>query len=465
MDLAFRTIADLAPDIRAGSLSPVHLTELMLERIDRHDGRVRSFTHVAIDALQQARHAEREIRDGKWRGPLHGIPIGVKDNYLTNGMPTRVGCSQVPLNLPDKDAACVARLRRAGAVVIGKLNMHQFAWGNVTPPTTNPWDHNRVPGGSSGGSGAAVAAGLCYAALGSDTGGSVRIPASACGTFGVKPTYGRVSKAGIVPHSWSLDHPGPLTRSASDAAILLDVLAGADPEDAATADVPVPDYGAQLARPLSSIRIGVCRNHFFERLDHDVGRAVERAIDTMARHGAKVREIAIPNLEYALAAIFVIELVSSSAYHERALKDKRQQSYEPDVRTLVELGKFISGTDYLKAEQYRRVLARDFAEVFENVDVIAVPTMPITAWRTDEDSVTIEGRQESVLVASWRLTYPFNLVGLPATSQPCGFHANGMPIGLQLAGRPFDEATVLSTAYAYEGLTEWHDRCPPLAGS
>jgi aspartyl-tRNA(Asn)/glutamyl-tRNA(Gln) amidotransferase subunit A len=196
-----------------------------------------------------------------------------------------------------------------------------------------------------------------------------------------------------------------------------------------------------------------------------VGAAIEHAIETMARHGAKIKEFAIPNLAYALAAIFVIELVSSSAYHERALKDKRQQSYEPDVRTLVELGKFISGTDYLKAEQFRRVLARDFARVFQDVDVIAVPTMPITAWRTDEDSITIDGQQESVLVASWRLTYPFNLVGIPATSQPCGFHPNGMPIGLQLAGRPFDEARVLSTAHTYERVTDWHDRRPLLAGN
>jgi aspartyl-tRNA(Asn)/glutamyl-tRNA(Gln) amidotransferase subunit A len=428
-------------------------------------GRLRSFTHVAADARDAARRAEREIRNGQWRGPLHGIPVAIKDNYVTRGMPTRIGCSEVAHHLADKDATCVARLREAGAVVIGKLNMHQFAWGNVTPPTTNPWDYERVPGGSSGGSGAAVAAGLCYAALGSDTGGSIRIPASACGTFGIKPTYGRVSKAGVVPHSWSLDHPGPLTRSVSDAALLLEALAGADPEDPATAEIAVPTYGAQLERPLADITIGVCRNHFFDRLDPAVGAAVERAIAVLASHGAKIRELQIPNLAYALAAIFVIELVSSSTYHERALKAGDQQGYEPDVRTLVELGKFISGTDYLKAEQFRRVLARDFARAFEEVDVIAVPTTPITAWRTDEDSITIDGQQESVLVASWRLTYPFNLVGIPATSQPCGFHPNGMPIGLQLAGRPFDEATVLSTAHAYERLTEWRDRRPPLAGS
>src|SRR5262249_20469545 len=211
----------------------------MLARIELLDKQLVSYVHVAADnALEQARRAEREIRDGHWRGSLHGIPVAVKDNYTTTGMPTSVGCPAVQLHLPDHGARGVSRLRDAGAIIVGKLNMHQFAWGNVTPPTCNPWDMERVPGGSSGGSGSAVAAGLCYGALGSDTGGSIRIPASACGTFGIKPTYGRVSKAGIVPHSWSLDHPGPLTRSATDAAIMLEALAGVDPFQ------PTPSYDA-----------------------------------------------------------------------------------------------------------------------------------------------------------------------------------------------------------------------------
>jgi aspartyl-tRNA(Asn)/glutamyl-tRNA(Gln) amidotransferase subunit A len=462
-DLCYRTIADLVPEIISGSISSVELTELMLQRIRRYDGQLRAYVHIAADALDQARRADKEIRGGHWRGPLHGIPVAVKDNYTTAGMPTRVGCPQVELDLPDRDAACVARLRQAGAILLGKLNMHQFAWGNVTPPTTNPWDEARVPGGSSGGSGAAVAAGLCYAALGSDTGGSIRIPASACGTFGIKPTYGRVSKTGVVPHSWSLDHPGPLTRTAGDAAIVMEVLAGSDFEDPTTADIPVPSYSAELERPVVGTRIGVCRNHFFDRLDLPVAQAVDEAIDTMARNGARVTEFTIPNLAYGLGAIFVIELASSSSYHDRALKARRQQAYDSDVRTLVEMGKFITATDYIQAERFRRVLARDFAQKFDDLDVIAVPTMPITAWRLDEDTVTIGGQKESVLAASWRLTYPFNLIGAPATSQVCGFHPNGMPIGLQLAGKPFDEGTVLAVAHAYEKLTRWNERRPPLS--
>jgi aspartyl-tRNA(Asn)/glutamyl-tRNA(Gln) amidotransferase subunit A len=464
-ELHYQSICDVAPAIRGGSVSPVQLTELLLARIERLDEQLLCYVHVAADALDQARRAEKQIRDGRWRGPLHGIPVAIKDNYTTTGMPTRVGCPAVSLSLPEKDAACVARLRDAGAVILGKLNMHQFAWGNVTPPTTNPWDTARVPGGSSGGSGAAVAAGLCYAALGSDTGGSVRIPASACGTFGIKPTYGRVSKAGIVPHSWSLDHPGLLTRSAADAAIVLEVLAGPDPDDPATVDVPVPSYSAQMKRPFSSLRIGVCRNHFFEKIDPDVAKAVEDAIDTMARNGARVTDFTVPHLAYGLGAIFVIELASSSSYHDRALKAHLQEEFEPDVRTLVELGKFITAADYLQAERFRRVLARDFAKVFDDIDIIATPTMPITAWKLADNTITLEGQQESVLAASWRLTYPFNLIGVPASSQVCGFHPNGMPIGLQLAGKPFDEGTVLATARAYECLTRWNDQHPSLVRS
>ena len=464
-DICYRSISELAPAIRSGSISPVQLTEQLLDRIERYDKQLLSFVHVAADALDQARRAEEELRNGHWRGQLHGIPVAIKDNYTTAGMPTRVGCPQVELNLPDRDATCVARLRNAGAVILGKLNMHQFAWGNVTPPTTNPWDKSRVPGGSSGGSGAAVAAGLCYAAMGSDTGGSIRIPASACGTFGIKPTYGRVSKAGIVPHSWSLDHPGPLTRGAADAAIMLQALAGPDPDDPAAADVSVPSYSTEMERPLSSIRIGVCRNHFFERIDPDVANAVEDAIKTMARNGARITNFTIPNLTYGLGAIFVIELASSSSYHDSALKARLHETFEPDVRTLVELGKFITAADYLQAERFRRVLARDFAKVFDDVDVIAAPTMPITAWKLSEDTITVEGQQESVLAASWRLTYPFNLIGVPASSQICGFHPNGMPIGLQLAGKPFNEGAVLATACAYEKLTRWNEHYPSLAGT
>ena len=452
----------LAPAIRSGKLSPVALTEACLDRIKRVDGQLNSFIHVSAHALEAARLAEREIKQGSWRGPLHGIPIGVKDNYLTQDMPTTVGTTATGLEYPLRDSAAAARLRAAGAVLIGKTRTHEFAWGNVTPPVCNPWDVTRVPSGSSGGSGAAVAAGLCVAGLGSDTGGSIRMPAAACGTVGLKATFGRVSRDGVIPHSWSLDHAGPLTRTVADTAHMMQVLAGYDAADPACQDQPVPDYAKVLGRPVKGLTLGVCRNHFFDNLQEDVERAVEQAIDDLARAGATVRDLRIPLLEHGLGAIFAIELSSSTAYHDQSLRAGRVAQYQPDVRTLVEMGRLVTGPDYLKAEQYRTALMDAYRKVFDSVDVVVGPTTPITAWKRGEWTVQVAGKPESVLAASWRFTYPYNLTGLPAISIPCGFDRDGLPIGLQLAARPFDEATVLRVAHAYERSHEWKDRWPNL---
>ena len=461
-ELWAQPIETLAPAIRSGALSPVALTEACLDRIAEVDGRLRSFIHVSTGALAAARNAEREIADGRWRGPLHGVPIGVKDNYFTHDMPTTAGSTAPGLTFPLRDSAAAARLREAGAILIGKTRTHEFAWGNVTPPVANPWDLTRVPSGSSGGSGAAVAAGLCVAGLGSDTGGSIRMPASACGTVGLKPTFGRVSRDGIVPHSWSLDHAGPLTRTVTDTAHLMQVLAGYDPADPACQDRAVPAYTRTLGRPIKGLTIGICRNHFFDGLQQDVEQSVERAIDDLARAGAVVREFRIPLLEYGLGAIFAIELSSSTAYHDQSLRAGRATHFTPDVRTLVEMGRLVTGADYLKAEQYRQALMLQFRIAFQTVDVVVGPTTPITAWKHGEWTVDVADRQESVLAASWRFTYPYNLTGLPAISVPCGFDRDGLPIGLQIAGRPFDEPTVLRVAHAYERTHPWKDRMPPL---
>jgi aspartyl-tRNA(Asn)/glutamyl-tRNA(Gln) amidotransferase subunit A len=462
LPLCAQPIEALGPRIRAKALSPVELTQACLDRIAQVDDRLLSFICLAPDALEQARRAETEITRGDWRGPLHGIPLGIKDNYLTADMPTTAGTTAPGIAFPRRDSAAVARLRRAGAVLLGKTRTHEFAWGNVTPPVRNPWALDRVPSGSSGGSGAAVAAGLCAAAMGSDTGGSIRMPAAACGVVGLKATFGRVSRDGIVPHSWSLDHAGPLTRSVADAAILMNVLAGYDPADPACRDEPVPDYCAALERPIDGLRLGVCRNHFFEDNQEDVQRAVETAIDDLAGQGATVVDFTIPNLAYGLAAIFAIELASSTAYHDASLREGRVQHYTPDVRQLVEIGRFVTGSDYLKAEQVRAVLMEDFRRALDRVDVILGPTTPITAWKIGEWTARIGDRDESVLAASWRFTFPYNLTGLPAISVPCGFDRHGLPIGLQIAGRPFDEATVLRVAHAYERTHEWKERAPAL---
>jgi len=298
--------------------------------------------------------------------------------------------------------------------------------------------------------------------MGSDTGGSIRMPAAACGIVGLKPTFGRVSRDGIVPHSWSLDHAGPLTRTVADSAHLLQILAGYDAADPACQNQPVPDYTQALGRPIKGLRVGVCRNHFFERNQEEVEQAVEQSIDDLAAHGAKIVEFRIPNLQYGLGAIFAIELSSSTAYHDVSLRKGLTPHFQPDVRSLVELGRFVTGPDYLKAEQLRAVLIEDFRRAFDQVDVIVGPTTPITAWKCGEWTVKVGGKDESVLAASWRFTFPYNLTGLPAISLPCGFDRAGLPIGLQIAARPFDEMTLLTVAHAYERTHEWSARAPSL---
>jgi len=444
----------LAPRIRAGRLSPVEIVEVLLDRIATHDAVIKSFVCLAEDALGEAERAAADIAAGNYKGPLHGIPIAVKDNYFTADMPTRAGAeTEIPGSRVDSH--CIARLRQAGAIVIGKTNMHQFAWGNETPPTVNPWDTGRVPGGSSGGSGAAIAAGFVPAALGSDTGGSIRIPASICGTVGIKPTYGRLGRTGIVPHSWSLDTAGPLAATVADAAFVAEALCGVDPLDPASVDAGDPDFVEALGAPVSHIRIGICRNHFFDALESGVEAAIETAISQLSALGAKVVEFEVPNLQYGLGAIFAIELASSTAWHDRSIAAGATATYRTDVRTLVEMGRFVTAPDYLKAEQLRRLLMEDFARAFTEVDVIVGPTTPLAAWRIGERTVRIGNADESVLAASWRLTYPWNLIGVPAISLPCGLDARGLPIGLQIAAPPFKEADLFRLAHAYEARQEW----------
>ena len=457
-----RPISELAPALRTHVLSSTALVENALERIAALDPKLDSFVCVADDARAQATKADAELRDGNWRGPLHGVPIAVKDNYFTRDMPTHAGTDAPGIRFPQKDSAAVARLRAAGAVIIGKTRMHEFAWGNVTPPTKNPWDLTRVPGGSSGGSGAAVAARIVPVAMGSDTGGSIRIPASLCGTVGLKPTFGRVSRAGIVPHSWSLDHAGPLSYTVADSAYVLNAISGYDAADAGSARAEVPDFAAALGQPLASLRVGVCKNHFFGRNQIDVDAAIEAVIRFYSDAGAKIVEFELPILAFGLGAIFAIELSSSTAYHSRNLASGEVAGFTEDVRTLVEMGRLVTGPDYLKAEQLRRVLIEDLARVFADVDVILGPTCPLTAWPIGEWTVRVGPEDESVLAASWRLTYPWNLAGLPAISLPCGFDTAGLPIGLQLAGRPFDEETVIRAADAYERAHDWKDMRPKL---
>lgn len=461
-DLLNIDIVALAGLIVARTISPVTLMEALLEQIANVDPALQSFIHLSATAMAQARQAEAMLQQGARVGPLHGVPIAIKDNYLTSDMPTTAGTVAVGYEFAWRDGTAVRRLREAGAIAIGKTRTHEFAWGTITPPTRNPWDLSRIPGGSSGGSGAAVAARLVPGALGSDTGGSIRIPASLCGVVGLKPTFGRISRDGIVPHSWSLDHAGPLTRSVRDAALLLNIMAGHDPHDTACQDKPVPDHLATITQPIAGMKIGICRNHFFGANEPDVEQAVERAIDDLAKLGAQIIELRIDHLEYGLGAIFAIELASSSAYHDRALQSGATNAMTPDVRTLVEIGRMVSGADMIKAEQLRAILIQNFRKAFEQVDVMLTPTLPVTAWKVDQPAIDGTNRKEGSLEASWRLTYPFNLTGMPAISVPCGFDRHDLPIGLQLAAAPFDEVILLRVAHAYESIHGWGNRMPPL---
>ena len=449
----YRPIEEVADAIRTQAISPVELTAAYLDRIGQKDGQLNAFVHVATDALEQAEALAVAAKEGRIVGPLHGIPLAVKDNYLTADMPSRAG-TEATIEFPNVEGAAVRKLREAGAILLGKTRMHEFAWGMETPPARNPFDTDRVPGGSSGGSGIAVAAGFAMAALGSDTGGSIRIPASLCGTVGIKPTFGRIGRSGIVPHSWSLDHAGPLTRNVADAALLVDILSGYDAADAGSAHEPPTALRPALGGGGAGLRVGVCRNHFFEALDEEVGVAVEATISSLASEGADVVEFEAPELAYGLGAIFAIELASSTAYHLHHLMSGRTSAYQEDVRLLVEMGRLVTASDYLQAERYRTLLAEKFLPVFADVDVVVGPTMPLTAWRSGQREVELGGKRESVLETSWRFTYPWNLLGLPAISLPCGYDRKGLPIGFQIAGAAFDEASVIRTAAVVERMVE-----------
>lgn len=463
------TVTAAGAALRRRELSSVELTRACLDRIAEVDDRVNAFVLVLADtALEAAGRADEELASGTDRGPLHGIPVAVKDLYDIAGVPTTASSAVRADFVPDADSAAVAALRRAGAVIVGKTHTHEFAYGTLTPTTRNPWDLDRVPGGSSGGSGAAVAAGMCLLALGTDTGGSIRIPAALCGTVGLKPTFGRTSRFGITALAWSLDHAGPLARTVRDSAVALAPLAGFDGRDPGSVDEPVPDYLAALDRGVDGLVVGVPANFYFDRIDPGVEAAVRAAIAQLEGAGARVVEVTLPLAEQYLAVEFGIVLPEASAYHQEMLRH-RGELYTDDVRVLLETGELVLATDYLKALRVRTLVQQGWRQAFDGVDVLAAPSVPATAIRCDEPTLTWpDGSTEAAINAYVRLSCPANITGLPALSVPCGVDGNGLPIGLQLIGRPFDEATVLRAGRVAEELSGWDARQPelgPIAGS
>ena len=462
------TIRSLADAIRARQISPVEATRAYLDRIDRFDSTLRAFITVDREgALRQAATLEVEVKAGRLRGPLHGVPLAYKDLCFISGLPTSCGTKTAEYFTDREDATVAARLAAAGAITLGKLNMTELALGPFGEnqhhgDVQNPWKLGHVAGGSSSGSAAAVAAGLAAGAIGSDTGGSIRLPAACCGIVGVKPTYGRVSRSGVMPLSWSLDHIGPMTRTVVDAALMLTVVAGHDRRDATSSRRAVPDYVSRLARPPAALRIGVPENFYFDRLDAEVTATVQTAAGVLATLGTKVGTVQVPDPAVLVGVSNILARCESAAIHARLIKE-RPHELQPHVLARLEPGFHVSAHDYLQAQRLRARLARTFVtEVFDAIDVLIAPTIPepppaleVAKAGTADDRVARMGRFS-------RLTRPFNALGLPVVSVPTGFSADGRPIGMQLVGRPFAEATLLALAHAYEQATPWAARRPNL---
>lgn len=454
------TLLEIARAIREQETSSTEIVEVLLEQIRRTDSKIRAYVTVCGNsATKLAEVGDRQLRSGVDLGPLHGIPVAIKDNFETKGIRTTCGSMLLKDYLPSADCTAVKRLKSAGAIVLGKLNTHEFALGGVTPPTRNPWDINRIPGGSSGGSAAAIASSSAIATIGSDTGGSIRIPASFCGVVGLKPTYGRVSRNGLFPESWSLDHVGPITRRAEDAALMLSIIAGRDDLDPMSSERPVPEYVRVLRNGISGLRIGVPKSYFFDHCDREIRKAVYSAIDVLRTLGCTTDEFEFPHIHEIMAAHRIIDRCESSAYHERTLAEK-PNDFAPDVRLLLEEGLLLPATYYIQAMRFRAMVFPKILNIFKRFDVIVTPTEPMVAPKIGVSKVRFGEVEELVSRAVAQYTAQFNLLGLPALSVPCGFSSNGLPIGLQIIGSAYDESSVLRVGFEYERATEWYLRSP-----
>ena len=450
-DPAQLSIEGAAAPLRRRELSSLELTEACLTRIAEREPELNAFIAVTADtARTAARMADRELGGGRDRGPLHGIPIALKDLFDVAGTLTTAG-SRLPSEIAAIDSAVAARLRSAGAVLVGKTNLHEWAFGVTTDnphfgPTRNPWAPERIPGGSSGGSAAALVTGMCFASIGSDTGGSIRIPASLCGIVGLKPTRGRVSLRGAVPLSWTLDHAGPMARTVRDAAVTFAAIAGHDPADPGSVDHPVDDYLADLERGVAGLRVGLAVPYFLEQADPVVAVAVRDAVRVLGAAGAIVSEVALPWTEALRATQRTILGTDAAAFHRERIAAHRA-GYGADVAERIDAGMAVTGPEYALARRTRDELIRAFDGVFARVDLLALPATPSVApLREGADAVAAAARLTG-------LTSPFNLTGLPAISIPCGRDGNGLPIGLQLVSRRWAEALLLRAARAYERET------------
>lgn len=466
-DLLKKTVTELSGLIKDKKISPVEVTQNLLDYVDQSNKDTNAYISVTADtALKRAKEAEQEISSGNYKGVFHGVPIALKDNiYFENEVTTMA--SKIHKDFVSKDDATVtARLREAGAVFTGKLNMHEYAWGidNNNPhfgAVHNPWNPDKVPGGSSGGSGAAVASHSTYSSLGTDTAGSIRIPSSACGIVGLKPTHGRVSKFGVYPLAWTLDHVGPMAKSVADAAAMLTTIAGFDERDPTCADVPVNDYLSGLNGNVKGLKIGINEEYFFKDVDGPVEKIIRERIADLEKQGATVTTVSIPSLRNAEWVELATSLSEASAIHHSDLQT-RPDDFGADIRFLFELGELFTAVDYLQAQQARRQLKIEFNAALEKVDVLIAPTLPFISPNIGDDKVNINGKQVDFIENCIRFTGPSNLTGLPAMTVPAGI-AEKMPVGLQIIGRAFDEARLLNVGLAIEEMKPLGNHHPVLA--
>ncbi|MFH8529931.1 amidase [Streptomyces tendae] len=445
------TLGAAADAVRTRRLSPVELVDSVLERIGRTEPRLQAYVTVTAERARRAAHtAEDDIAAGRHRGPLHGVPMGLKDLIDVAGIATSASSRVRADHRAEESSTVAARLEAAGAVLVGKTHTHEFAYGLTTPQTRNAWHTGRVAGGSSGGSAVAVAAGTATFALGTDTGGSIRVPAALNGVVGLKPTYGLVPRHGVTSLSWSLDHVGPITRTVEDAALVLAALAGHDPRDPASLPAPATRYRPPAGTDLTGLRVGVPRNYYFDHVDPEVETAVRDAIHRFEALGARLVEVEIPMTRYIQATQWGLMVPEATAYHERTLRTV-PELYRADVRVLLEAGELMPAGDYLRAQRSRTLMRREWAAVLREVDLIAAPTVPATAVEAGQETITwADGTTEAVSDAYVRLSSPANITGVPSLSLPVGHDTTGLPIGMQLLGRPFGEPVLLRAGHAYE---------------
>jgi len=468
IDLTAQTARTIAEAVRRRELTAVAVTQAALDRIAQLNATLRAFITVIPDqALSSAREVDRQVAAGQGENLLlAGVPLAIKDSFWTKGVRTTGGTKVLADFVPSEDATAVARLKRAGCVLVGKSMMHEMAYGFTSRnphygDCRNPWDTARIPGGSSGGNAVALATGMALAAVGGDTGGSNRQPAALCGIVGVKVTYGRVSRYGGIPLSWSMDTVGPMTRTVGDAAAMLQVMAGQDPHDPTTHRGPIPNYLAALKGGLTGLRLGVPHNEFMSLMEPDVGSAVQDALGVLKQQGATLVDVRFPPLAPVVGAHRAIIFSEAAAAHEEMIRTQ-SAGLSDEVRPLLQAGFFITATQYLAAQQARKNTIAAYRALWQSFDILVTPTSPIAAPPIGTTTTKLGDNEIPLVRAFLDLTLPFNLTGQPALSLPCGFTRSGLPIGLQLVGRPFDEAALFRAGAAYEAATDWHSRKPPI---